>query len=250
MLKFASNFARVVKTYCSPRYAIIGNPSKYAAGSANWLIATEKHFGGLHTNVRRCRVSPHDPRTPAQIMSDGMTGGDRMYHHGYAEAYSVHLRPFLSRRNERLTIVEIGILKGTGLALWSALFPNANIIGLDIDLSHTERNLDFLKSRGAFASQAPELHIFDQFEDGSSRIAEILHGRKIDICIDDGYHSRRTIIKTAEAVFPHCAPQFVYFVEDNSRVAKALAKRVPVRVENIGRLTVLGPSAPSRRILA
>ena len=243
MLKFASNIAHAVRTFCSPRYAIIGNPSKYAVGTADWLIATEKHFGGLHTNVRRGRVSPHDKRTPTQIMSGGMTGGDRMYHHGYASAYSTHLRPFLSRRGERLTIVEIGILKGTGLALWSVLFPSADIIGLDIDLSHTERNLDFLKSRGAFAGRAPELHLFDQLEDGSSRIAEILGGRKIDICVDDGYHSRRAILKTAKAVFPHLAPRFVYFVEDNSRVANPLAKQFPSTVESIGSLTVLGPSA-------
>jgi len=136
-----------------------------------------------------------------------MTGGDRMFHHGYAAAYSAHLRPFLLRGDERLTIVEIGILKGTGLALWSALFPNADIIGLDIDLSHTEGNLDFLKSRGAFANRPPELHIFDQLEHGPSRIAEILRGRKIDLCIDDGYHSKRAILKTAEAVFPHLAPR-------------------------------------------
>jgi len=243
MLKFASNIVHAAKTIFSPRYAIIGDPAKYAVGSAEWLIATEKHFGGLHTNVRRGRVSPHDPRSAAQIVSGGMTGGDRMYHHGYAAAYAAHLRPFLPRRNDRLTIVEIGILKGTGLALWSVLFPNADIIGLDIDLSHTERNLNLLKSRGAFARQAPELHIFDQFEHGPSRIAEILRGRKIDICIDDGYHSKRTILNTAASVFPHLAPRFVYFVEDNSRVAKALAKQFPSTVESIGDLTVLGPRA-------
>jgi hypothetical protein len=114
---------------------------------------------------------------------------------------------------------------------------------LDIDLSHTEGNLDFLKSRGAFANRPPELHIFDQLEHGPSRIAEILRGRKIDLCIDDGYHSKRAILKTAEAVFPHLAPRFVYFVEDNSRVPKALAKRFPSTVESLGDLTVLGPRA-------
>jgi len=58
MLKFASNMAHAVRTLLSPRYAIIGNPSNYAAGSPEWLIAIEKHFGGLHTNVKRGTVSP------------------------------------------------------------------------------------------------------------------------------------------------------------------------------------------------
>jgi hypothetical protein len=74
MLKFASNMAHAVRTLLSPRYAIIGNPSNYAAGSPEWLIAIEKHFGGLHTNVKRGTVSPRDPRTPAQLRSGGMTG--------------------------------------------------------------------------------------------------------------------------------------------------------------------------------
>ena len=92
-----------------------------------------------------------------------MTGGDRMFHHGYAAVYAKHLQPFVGRRFDPLTVVEAGILRGSGLAMWSELFPRADIIGLDIDLSHVRENLPNLKECGAFPGREPELHVFDQF---------------------------------------------------------------------------------------
>lgn len=207
-----------------------------------WLAATEKRFGGYHRNVPRGHVSEFDPRTPDQIATGGMTGGDRMFHHGYAEAYADGLAPFVAERNKEWTILEVGILKGTGLALWSELFPNADVIGLDIDLDHTRSNLPMLKQRGAFPRTDPELHRFDQFADGESRIAEILNGRNVDICIDDGFHSTETILKTAEAIAPFLSERFVYFAEDNDHVAPSLEARFPKwDVRPIQELTVISP---------
>ena len=204
------------------RYQKLEAPDSYTVGSEFWLMAMEKHFGGIATNVVRRKVSDFDPRSPQQIAKGGMTGGDRMFHHDYGRRYAKHLERFVPRRDESLTIVEAGILRGTGLALWSKLFPKANLIGLDIDLSHFNDNLNSLKSAGAFADTSLELHIFDQFLDNTELMGKILNGRKIDIMIDDGYHSNETIIKTAQSMKIYFANSFVYFVEDNADVFDTL----------------------------
>ena len=39
-----------------------------------------------------------------------------------------------------------------------------------------------------------------------------------DLCIDDGCHEEETILYTMNNVAPHLSENFVYVVEDNSRV--------------------------------
>jgi hypothetical protein len=211
-------------------------------GSADWLIAAEMRFGGHVANVERRRVSSLDPRNKFRLRLGGMTGGDRMFIHGYGHIYAEHLAPFVARRFDRLTLMEAGILRGSGLAIWAELFPNADVIGLDIDLSHTQENLPALKARGAFAKREPELHLFDQFLDGEARMKEILGSRRIDIFIDDGFHSVETIMNTFRAALPFLADRFVYFVEDNDDVAPLLASTYPdKKVTGSGEMTVIEP---------
>lgn len=204
-------------------YSRIKHQRLYEYGTEQYLIAVEKHFGGYRHGTARRTVSPSDPRTVEQLSTGGMVGGDRMFHHGYAKHYAAALTGFLSKREEPLTIVEIGILHGTGLALWSHLFPKASVIGLDIDLSYTQSNLAFLKARGAFPSHDPELHTFDQFLDNKIMIQQILAGKKIDICIDDGFHSAETVLNTAMAVSPYLSKDFIYFIEDFAPAVHILA---------------------------
>lgn len=61
-----------------------------------------------------------------------MIGGDRMLHHGYAKKYAEYLLPFLNRV-QPVTVLECGILRDTGIAIWCDLFQEGRIIGLDID---------------------------------------------------------------------------------------------------------------------
>jgi len=175
----------------------------FPLGSWQWLALTEKLNGGFKVGT-----------------ASGLNrGGDRMspFFHGYGETYEEFLRPFLSRREERLTVVEIGILNGSGLAIWCDLFPNARVIGLDIDLSNFKTNRAFLESQGAFSKNTPELFEFDQLDFPKARtvLRDVLGDSKVDIAIDDGCHSIESIEITLEAILPHMANSFVFFVEDN-----------------------------------
>jgi len=208
-------------------------------GSAKWLVAAEVKYGGIQKNVPRNKVSSHDPRTKEEISRGGMIGGDRMMHHGYADQYSRYLTPFLDREDP-ITFVEIGILRGTGLAIWCDLFSDSRIIGLDIDLGHIRRNWDSLVKCGAFRKTIPELHEFDQFADNERLLQNILTGSTIDICVDDGFHSNESILTTMRSVIPHLAEEFVYFVEDNDRVHSEIKKMYPgFEVDSVGELTVV-----------
>lgn len=187
------------------------------------LKELEELFGGYHTNIKRNKISELMSQD-TKLNPAGMTGGDRMSRHGYAKYYATHLGRFIEKRLEPFVILECGILKGTGLALWSKLFPNATIIGLDIDLSHAKNNLEFLKSKGAFVNGKLELYEFDQFKKNKNLLAGILKSRKVDIVIDDGFHSEETITNTLNDVIPFLNKDFVYFIEDNRTVHTKLIK--------------------------
>jgi len=195
--------------------------SKSSPGTTTWLVGTEIKYGGYITNVQRNKVSPIDPRSEEKIETGGMTGGDRMLHNGYATKYSKYILPYVNS-NKQVTLAEVGILMGTGLAIWCDLFPNGRILGFDIDLTHINRNMSRLKSIGAFKRNIPELYEYDQFLDNTKYLGSILKNNKIDICIDDGFHCDEAILTTMKSVLPYLGDSFVYFIEDNENVYKKL----------------------------
>ena len=208
-------------------------------GTVDWLIKTESKYGGFVSNVPRNKVSPKDPRSKKQLRSGGMVGGDRMLHHGYAKKYSEYLHSY-SPKKEAVTLIEVGILKGTGLAIWCDLFQNGRIIGLDIDLRHINSNMSNLKNLGAFKTNQPELYEFDQLLDSSEYLGTILKDDKINVCVDDGLHSVKSILNTLKSMMPHLANKFVYFIEDNKTVHKEIKSLYPsLSVENAGELTII-----------
>ncbi|KAA3613093.1 MAG: hypothetical protein D8M58_12350 [Calditrichaeota bacterium] len=131
-------------------------------------------------------------------------------------------------------------MKGTGLAIWSELFTNIRILGLDIDLGHINNNMDNLKKLGAFEKNDIELHEFDQFEENIEKLKTVLNDDKVDIFIDDGFHSNETILNTLKSALPHLAEKFVYFIEDNKNVYKEIERLYPeLKMDVKGQLTVL-----------
>lgn len=189
---------------------LLGRDGKF--GSDKWLIRREIRYGGIVENVPRCRVSPKDTRSSEVLKFGGMRGGDRMLHNGFARAYSTHLQHFAGLRT--VCLVEVGILKGTGLAVWSDLFPEGRIVGLDIDPQHFHSNYPALVRRGAFQSRPPEVYVFDQLEAKPEDFGRVLNGRKIDILIDDGLHTPEAIAKTLRAARDFMSNSGVVFIED------------------------------------
>lgn len=240
--EFARRLARDVKRHALvpavlPVERSIG--ARARTGSSWWLKFKEQQYGGFVTSVT-AKASPDHYQTERRFA--GHTGGDRMSsaHNNYAAAYAKHL----SRRDrdDALVIVEVGILKGTGLAIWCDLFPRATVIGLDIDLQNTCDNMTNMRELGAFSQNAPSLLEFDAYRPDTTELRNVLAGRKIDVVIDDGPHTLESIEATAAALKPLLAEKYTYFVEDNprshGRVAAALSRPVSAVVRR-GRLPVI-----------
>lgn len=169
----------------------------YPTGSFEWLALKEKLYGGLQlTKIHR--------------------GGDRMSpcHHNYARCYATFLRPFVEvAASKRLTVAEIGILKGTRLPIWCDLFPNARVVCMDIDLFNFQENRKNFEKLGAFQTNAPESCRFDQFDSATAagvRI-DVFGESRINIAIEDGCHSIESIEITFEALRPFLAETICLF---------------------------------------
>ena len=195
-------------------------------GSPEWLVLMEHKYGGKVENVKRNKVSIHDPRSQEQLSTGGMIGGDRMgaVDHNYASLYSKYLKPFLNHKT-KLVLIEVGVLKGTGMAIWSDLFPKGRIIGLDIDLGHFMGNYNNLKKIGAFKNDNIELYEFDQFKSNRDYFSNLLKRDRVNIIIDDGNHLDDAILKTMNSVLPFLSDKFVYVIEDNESVYKQIKKQ-------------------------
>ena len=142
-------------------------------------------------------------------------GGDRFTVHDYAPFYDFYMPA------DPKVIVEIGILTGTGLRIWSDLFSNARIIGLDI---FPENVTDPGRA---------EVHYFDQLN--PQGIEEILNGDRIDFCIDDGLHTVESQLKTYEYFKPYV--DGVYIIEDIDK-GYDITKDLPSAVQ-VGRIATL-----------
>ena len=211
------------------------------AGTRSWLVERELRYGGYATGIPRRSVSEFDSRDLQGLNPCGMTGGDRMSprHHNYGRLYARYLPPFLDKGTS-VTLIEVGILEGTGLAIWSDLFPKGRIIGLDIDLSHFNSNLGRLIDLGAFKARNHEVHAFDGFVDNTGFLADVLRGNTVDIAIDDASHANDSILTTFESVRPFLAENFLYVIEDNKRVHCELARKYPqFRIDSFGALTMV-----------
>lgn len=120
------------------------------------------------------------------------------------------------------------------------MFPNARVLGFDIDTSHFEGNRQNLLDRAAFSLNSPEVYKFDQFVENEDYLGKILRGDTIDICIDDGCHFDEAILCTMRSVMPYLSERFVYFVEDNIEIQDKIRSSYPgLRVYSRGMMTVI-----------
>ena len=211
------------------------------AGTRSWLVERELRYGGYATGIPRRSVSEFDSRDLQGLDPCGMTGGDRMSprHHNYGRLYARYLPPFLDKGTS-VTLIEVGILEGTGLAIWSNLFPKGRIIGLDIDLSISIRiSVDSStwepSKRGTtrFTRSTDLWTIPDSWRTSCVETLSILRLTT---------HPTRTIsiLTTFESVRPFLAENFLYVIEDNKRVHCELARKYPqFRIDSFGALTMV-----------
>merc|ERR1712224_482013 len=104
-------------------------------------------------------------------MSDGV-GDDGEPYHNYAPVYAEYLSKFVLDKTTP-TLVEVGILTGSGLAMWEDVFPESHIYGFDIDTSTFEKNLDQLRSLG-FNGTHVKVATMDQMANNTALLRQIM----------------------------------------------------------------------------
>lgn len=120
----------------------------------------------------------------------------------------VHYFPFYHRYLERfrgspVRVLEIGVFRGGGLAMWRHYFgPDAYVVGLDVDPAVRE------SVHGEFV-----VEVGDQADPEVLRRLDRDHG-PFDVVIDDGGHHMDQQITTAQTLFPLMAEGGVLVVED------------------------------------
>jgi hypothetical protein len=113
-------------------------------------------------------------------------------------------------------VLEIGVNAGCSQRMWEEFYPNAEIIGLDID-----RNYLFNEGR---------VHCFyaDQNNPESLRDALAEAGPGLfDLIVDDGSHNRDHQTASLPVLLPHLADHGYYVVEDLECEPEYIGRVVP-----------------------
>lgn len=123
------------------------------------------------------------------------------FHNGFSYL-DIYDRHFFNMRNEVKTFVEIGVLNGKSLLMWRDYFPNANIIGIDINPDCKKYESDRIKI--FIGNQNDDVFLSDV----------ILNIGEIDILIDDGSHITSHQLKTYKHLYPLIKKEGFYIIED------------------------------------
>jgi len=115
--------------------------------------------------------------------------------------YDSYLAPL---RTRPLRILEIGIWKGLSLQVFSAYFPNARIVGFDLNVPE----LDPSSIPNVTMIQGNQMDTYLL-----QRISTEHAPEGWDIIIDDGAHSGTLSLMDFEALFPALKSGGLYFVE-------------------------------------
>lgn len=125
--------------------------------------------------------------------------------HFYTRYYEQYFEPL---RNNELNLLEIGIQEGRSLKMWKEYFPNAQIIGLDIE------NCDHLVEDRLSVIRGDQKNV--KHLKLLPNIFETIYGRpdSFDIIIDDGSHKSEDMLVSFETLFPLLKPGGIYVIED------------------------------------
>lgn len=122
-------------------------------------------------------------------------GTDKATFHGYCDFYQEHLPVSID------ALIEIGIMDGASLQMWSEFYPTAEIIGLDIV---PERCRNYGPMIATYCSDATQPGGF----------ARIVNAESIDVIVDDGSHMTRDQQDSFSLFWPKVRPGGFYIIED------------------------------------
>jgi len=147
---------------------------------------------------------------------------DKHTHHHYVQCF--YDEAFSKYQHLNLNFLEIGVLRGDSMKLWSDYFTNPNnIVGIDLFgrcsfQSVSESLRDYNVKLHELDSINPEKNKFDEFKS--------LYSTGFDIIIDDGHHAAISQIKTFNNFSKLMNSGGLYIIEDIHDVDE-IEKNIP-----------------------
>jgi len=120
--------------------------------------------------------------------------------HNYCVKYEKYL-PF--HREDRINILEIGVLDGKSLKTWKEYYVNSNILGIDINPDCKQYEEDRIS-----------VEIGSQFDDDFLKKISEEYG-PFDLILDDGSHMNDHVIFSFEHLIGSVKSPGVYVIEDS-----------------------------------
>ena len=106
-------------------------------------------------------------------------------------------------RHKVKRMVEIGVQSNASVAMWQEYFPNAEIIGIDIDPECKQ-----------FESGRVKIIIGDQTDRAFLEAFARENFGTIDIIVDDGLHTPNAILTSFSSLYPALSTHGIYAIED------------------------------------
>lgn len=138
-----------------------------------------------------------------QLVDNTLTDKDTV--HSYLDTYE---ELFKDRKEDTLSLLEIGNDKGGSLKLWLDYFKNASICGIDIN--HKIIKAPLIKPNEPSRIYLLECDAYDKNN---------LVKRKFDIIIDDGPHTFISVIKFLFYYLPLLTDDGIAIIEDVQTIA-------------------------------
>ena len=120
---------------------------------------------------------------------------DKAYDHKFCDFYEANLP------NDVNTVWEVGVLDGASLNMWSEYYPNAEVVGFDIEDKSQLRLLPNCKTE-----------LLDQGD--LAMLKKIGERKGVDLIVDDGSHIIEHQIMTFESLFTSLRSGGKYILED------------------------------------
>ena len=115
--------------------------------------------------------------------------------------YDIYERYFEPIRMNPLCVLELGVKQGGSLLTWQEYFPNARILGVDIDPA-------------AKQVAGPRITVFNCSQDDVVSLEAIAACGCFDIVLDDASHINQLTIASFNILYKYVKPGGFYILED------------------------------------
>lgn len=122
--------------------------------------------------------------------------------HNYCEKYEKYF-PF--NRLEPLKILEIGVFDGQSLLTWKEYYPNAIVVGLDIN-NTCSKYTDAINNIWVEIGSQNDIEFLNKI---------VSKWGPFDMILDDGSHMNNDVIFSFNNLINHVKPSGIYVVEDS-----------------------------------